>query len=131
MSLLLDTHVVIAICREELGKTYPGLAKIETGAPGLLAVSVASIWEIAIKTRVGKLDPGRPLDEVAEFLQGLGLELLPVRHEHVTALVDPQPETRDPFDRLLLAQCHVEGFRLVTMDRALIAHPLAWKPGEA
>ena len=35
--------------------------------------------------------------------------------------------TRDPFDRMLLAQCQVEGLRLLTIDRALVAHPLAAK----
>jgi PIN domain nuclease of toxin-antitoxin system len=83
--------------------------------------------KIAIKTRTGKLDPGRPLDDIADFLEGIGLDLLPVKHEHVTALVEPQPPTRDPFDRLLLAQCRVEGLQLVTADRALADHPLAWR----
>jgi PIN domain nuclease of toxin-antitoxin system len=40
------------------------------------------------------------------------------------ASVDPDPKTRDPFDRMLLAQCEVEGFRLLTIDRALVSHPL-------
>ena len=39
----------------------------------------------------------------------------------------PEPQTRDPFDRLLLAQCAVEGLRLVTRDRALAKHRLSWK----
>ena len=40
---------------------------------------------------------------------------------------EPEPQTRDPFDRLLLGQCQVENLRLVTLDRALAAHPLAWR----
>ena len=54
--------------------------------------------------------------------------LLCVDHHHaVTDLVD-QPDTRDPFDRMLLAQCQVEELRLVTTDRVLKEHPLAWRP---
>jgi PIN domain nuclease of toxin-antitoxin system len=41
---------------------------------------------------------------------------------------DPEPETRDPFDRLLLAQCRVEDLQLATVDRSLTGHRLALKP---
>ena len=51
--------------------------------------------------------------------------LITINAEHVTASVDPEPATRDPFDRLLLAQCLVEGMQLLTNDRALRVHPLA------
>ncbi len=48
-----------------------------------------------------------------------------INEHHAIAEVLPEPATRDPFDRLLLAQCLVEGLRLVTVDRALVGHPLA------
>jgi PIN domain nuclease of toxin-antitoxin system len=70
---------------------------------------------------------GIPLADLAGFLETIGTVLLPISRDHVLAEVDPAPETRDPFDRLLLAQCQVEGMRLVTRDRALAAHPLAWR----
>ena len=44
---------------------------------------------------------------------------------HVLAAVEPEALTRDPFDRILLAQCQVAGLRLVTIDRALVSHPMA------
>ena len=44
-----------------------------------------------------------------------------------SATVEPEPLTRDPFDRLLLAQCQIEGLRLVTIDRALVSHAMAAK----
>jgi PIN domain nuclease of toxin-antitoxin system len=55
------------------------------------------------------------------------MRLLIIDHRHVLAELDPEPATRDPFDRLLLAQCEVEGMRLVTVDTALSVHPLAWR----
>jgi PIN domain nuclease of toxin-antitoxin system len=55
------------------------------------------------------------------------LTLLAVDHRHAVRWVDPEPPTRDPFDRLLLAQCAVEDMRLITLDRALARHPLAWR----
>ena len=55
------------------------------------------------------------------------LTILRIDVPHVTALVLPEPPTRDPFDRLLLAQCQTEGLQLVTIDRALVEHPLAFR----
>ena len=90
-------------------------------------VSVASLWETAIKARLGKLDPGMPLEDMAQSLQKIGLDLLQIDVSHVITAAKPEPDTRDPFDRLLLAQCQVEGLQLVTIDRALADHPLALK----
>jgi PIN domain nuclease of toxin-antitoxin system len=60
-----------------------------------------------------------------ELIRALGIDLVPINEHHALAAVEPEPATRDPFDRLLLSQCQVEGLRLVTIDRALIDHRLA------
>jgi PIN domain nuclease of toxin-antitoxin system len=91
-------------------------------------VSVASLWEIAIKSRLGKLDVGVSLADVPANVKSGGLKMLGIDVSHVLHTLDPEPPTRDPFDRLLLAQCHVEDLRLVTVDRALVDHPLAFRP---
>jgi PIN domain nuclease of toxin-antitoxin system len=49
------------------------------------------------------------------------------QRSHALASVEPEPATRDPFDRMLVAQCQIEGLRLLTIDRALVSHPLAAK----
>jgi PIN domain nuclease of toxin-antitoxin system len=90
-----------------------------------LRVSVASLWEMAIKSRLGKLDVGLPLHSLPGYLRASGISVLPVTADHAFCAVEPTPPTRDPFDRLLLAVCEVEGLRLVTVDRALSGHPLA------
>ena len=66
-----------------------------------------------------------PLVDIARFLERIGVRLLPIEARHVVAAADPEPETRDPFDRLLLAICQVDGLRLATIDRSLVKHPLA------
>ncbi len=66
-----------------------------------------------------------PLDAWPETLSWLGVEIIAVIASHTLATIDPEPPTRDPLDGLLLAQCKIEGLRLVTIDRALIAHPYA------
>jgi PIN domain nuclease of toxin-antitoxin system len=127
MQLLLDTNVLIALSRDEVDKLDRQVATIVAATVSQSFASVAALWEIAIKTRLGKLDPARPLGELPDHFESLGLSLLDIDRHHVLADLDPEPETRDPFDRLLLAQCQVEGMRLVTMDRALADHPLVWR----
>ena len=126
MRLLLDTHILIALARRELSILDAGIAASLTSADNVLFASAASLWEIAIKSRLGKVDAGLALEDLPVYLEEIGLNLLAVNHWHAVRRVDPAPATRDPFDRLLLAQCAVENLRLVTLDRALRAHPLAW-----
>ncbi|WP_064684322.1 type II toxin-antitoxin system VapC family toxin [Rhizobium bangladeshense] len=125
MRVLLDTHMVIAIAQKHLTKRFPRVERLLSDDAASGFVSVASLWEIAIKTRLGKLQPGLPLETIPVYLRETGLTILPVDVPHVITAADPEPETRDPFDRLLLAQCRVEGLQLVTVDRLLVDHPLA------
>ncbi|NLS04519.1 type II toxin-antitoxin system VapC family toxin [Rhizobium sp. P32RR-XVIII] len=127
MRLLLDTHIVLAILRKDVGQRFPDVAALLSDPKTVGFVSVASLWETAIKARLGKLDPGMPLEDMAQSLQEIGLALLGIDVSHVITAAEPEPDTRDPFDRLLLAQCQVEGLQLVTIDRALTDHPLALK----
>lgn len=125
MRLLLDTHIFIGLSRQTLSVAHPKFFRAILEKESESFVSVASIWEIAIKTRLGKLDAGLPPEKVAQYCMGLGLKVLPIQAAHATAVLDPEPNTRDPFDRLLLAQCKTESLQLVTVDRALAEHPLS------
>jgi PIN domain nuclease of toxin-antitoxin system len=127
MRLLLDTHVVIALCKNELLRKFPRIVKVLSAPSTEAVVSVASLWEIAIKTRLGKLDPEIPLERLPELLEAYGLEILEMTRHHALAYVAPDPATKDPFDRMLLVQCKLESMLLVTIDRALTDHPLAWR----
>ncbi|TCL74793.1 type II toxin-antitoxin system VapC family toxin [Rhizobium sp. BK251] len=127
MRFLLDTHVVLAIVQRELGVRFPVIETVLSEASSEVFVSVASLWEMAIKTRLGKLTPRLPLDVIPDYLQASGLSILTIDVPHVITAAEPEPETRDPFDRLLLAQCLVEGLQLVTVDRALADHRLAFR----
>ncbi|MFY9294625.1 MAG: type II toxin-antitoxin system VapC family toxin [Methylorubrum rhodinum] len=125
MRLLLDSHILVAIAFKRLPEVSAGADRL-LRRPDIEAwVSVASLWEIAIKTRLGKLDPGLPLEDLPRYFGAIGFTVLPITAEHALATVEPLPATRDPFDRLLLAQCSVEGLWLVTLDEALRDHPLA------
>ena len=125
MRLILDTYILLAMALRRLDTISPEAAqRIADEATGLWA-SVASLWEIAIKTRLGKLDSGMALEDLPHFFEAGGVTILPITAAHALAQVEPMPGTRDPFDRILLAQCSVEDVRLITLDRALRDHPLA------
>ena len=83
------------------------------------AVSVASIWEVALKHRLGKLpvSPRRFRDE----MRAAGATVLSVTDEHVLVTMDMPDAHRDPFDRLLLSIAEAEHLVLLTADKALIA----------
>lgn len=131
MRLLLDTHILIILARGELAKLGGAMASMVVSAENVAFASAASLWEIAIKTRLGKVDPGLSLNDLPDFFHEIGLNLLDINHRHAVTSLDPEPATRDPFDRLLLAQCAVEQLRLVTLDRVLVRHPLAWSEVES
>ena len=128
MRLLLDTHIVLAIVNQTTG-LLPGSCRTPIeGASDEFWCSVASLWEIAIKVRINKLQLVPPLSSLDVTCRAFNLGILSIEPGHVLAEVTPLPATRDPFDRLLLAQASVEGMRLVTLDHALVGHPLAWTP---
>ncbi len=126
MRLLLDSHVLVGLLGGDIG-SLPTVERALQSTANEMSVSAASFWELAIKFRIGKLRLARPPEKLAGHFVSLGYALLPVDHRHAVEQLQHQPPTRDPFDRMLLAQCQVEGMRLLTADRALAAHPLAWR----
>lgn len=128
MKFLLDTPYAIALVdRNSMGMNEPGvLDKAEEA--GDISISIASLWEIAIKSRLGKLPLNLPVEQWPDMLAVLDVPLLPIIHPHVLSNIGPAIATRDPFDRLLLGVCAAEGMMLVTADEALLKHPLAWRP---
>ena len=127
MRLLLDSHIVLAFQRRDPMIASAAIDRLVRSPDNDLFVSAASLWEIALKHRLGKLDLDVRIEELPDLCLSLNFELFDVNHHHAVEELEVQPPTRDPFDRLLLAQCQVEGMRLVTLDRALATHPLAWR----
>jgi len=118
MRLLLDTHSFLWFIN--------GSPQISTSARTLIEdasnqpfLSVASLWEMAIKVSIGKLSLGRPFETLIPQQLGLnGIALLGITISH-TAVVTKLPfHHRDPFDRLLIAQAMVEQIPIVSGDTA-------------
>ena len=85
-------------------------------------VSMASLWEIAIKTALGKLDAP---DDLPERVQELGFELLPITPEHAWCVRALPHHHGDPIDRLLIAQAQLERLPIVTADAAFNDYDVA------
>lgn len=88
----------------------------------LLLLSVASVWEIALKSDKGKIVA--PADLVDDAINAFRIEELPVKTGHVrrASQLPAIPEHKDPFDRLIAAQAILEGVPLVTNDASLRRH---------
>ncbi len=115
MNLLLDTHVFLWWDRQDAALRDPARAAIEDPANNVF-ISAASVWEIAIKRRLGKL---RFQGSAAAAIGANGFHQLPVvplDAEHAGDLVW---EHGDPFDRLLVSQAARSDLILVTADRAI------------
>lgn len=117
--------MLLALGQGVLNTKYPDHANLVGAYSDAVFGSVASLWEMNIKIGIGKLELGASAYDFAKYLEKLNLLWLPINLEHAAAVLDTIPYTRDPFDRMLLAQCQVEGMKLVTVDRLLADHPLA------
>lgn len=115
MKLLLDTHVLLWWLDD-----HPRLGSLArqhiADRNHQVYFSAASIWEASIKEAKGKLKISPDFDEK---LAGEPLIALPVSHYHARRSALLPPIHKDPFDRLLVAQCLIEGMTLVTEDDKL------------
>lgn len=116
MRLLLDTQ--IALWWLIGAKSLSGASRRRIAASACV-VSVASVWEVAIKHRIGKLPI--PPDRFRDDMLHAGATILPIDDEHAIASATLPTDHADPFDRLLVATAIVEGLHLLTADAALIA----------
>ncbi len=82
-------------------------------------ISIASFWEIAIKTSTGKLS--MPVDP-SHAISDLALTVLPISLPHVQRIPTLPFHHRDPFDRMMIAQAMEEGLTIVTRDRIFSAY---------
>ena len=128
MRLLLDTHILLSLIEHQIAGLPAGIQALLRDPNNEHHLSAGSLWEIAIKSRLGKLRLKPSLSTLPELIDSLGIAIVPIDEHHALAAVEPEPKTRDPFDRMLLAQCQIEGLQLVTTDRALVSHPAAAKP---
>ena len=123
--LLLDTHTFLWWDSDPQRLSAAVLALCRDPAVVLL-LSLASLWEIQIKSGLGKLPLSLPLAQIVQEQQERhGIQLLPITPAHVYALDALPPHHKDPFDRLLIAQARVENVPLASVDPLFAPYPVS------
>lgn len=115
MNLLLDTHVALWAITDSPRLTQPARELI-SAARTTVWISAASIWEIAIKSALGRGDMPITSQDALRYFEESGYRLLPIEAEHAVQVETLPAHHQDPFDRILIAQALVEPMRLMTHD---------------
>ncbi len=118
MKLLLDTHAFLWIneASDRLSQTVIDLCN---AGEHEFYLSIASPWEMQIKSQLGKLSLALPIEELIETnRQKNNIQLLPVEIIHISYLQQLPTHHKDPFDRIIIAQAIIEKLTVVTADHA-------------
>jgi PIN domain nuclease of toxin-antitoxin system len=124
MNYLLDTHTLLWIVTGDklLSKKVKKLFLDEENE---IFISIASLWEIAIKVSLNRLELGQPLsDFYLKHIIGNKIRLLNIKVEHLAVLEALKYYHRDPFDRLIVCQSIVEEIPLLSRDKAFSKYPI-------
>lgn len=111
--VLLDTHVLIWMMFDDHQISKKALQAIETND---CCISIATIWEIAIKTSLGKLKLPKTLPEIAEKCADMGIDIVGISLEDCLCVQDLPLLHRDPFDRIIISHAVAEHIPLITHD---------------
>lgn len=122
MKLLLDTHLLLWAAGEPKRLSAAARKLLDDPRHELL-FSAASLWEIAIKSTLGRDDFRVEPRLLRRGLLDNGYAELPVTSQHAVSIDGLPPLHKDPFDRLLLAQAASEGITLLTTDAQLAEYP--------
>ncbi len=113
---LLDTHTLIWAITD-----HPNLSEqarsIIINPKNEIFVSPVSAWEIAIKYQIGKLPDAKHLiDNLSRYIKKSQFDILPIQLSHSLAIAELPLHHKDPFDRMLIAQCQIESLCLISKD---------------
>ncbi|MCB8823230.1 type II toxin-antitoxin system VapC family toxin [Microvirga rosea] len=125
MRILLDTHALLWWLQGDPRIGQAAMDAITDPANDIL-ISVASLWEIVVKVRVGKLEAD--IAEISEAIDAQGFDTLDIRPYHLAALADLPMHHRDPFDHLLIAQAICENLTFLSHDQHVPAYPVVYLP---
>ena len=121
MDLLLDTHSLIWFLNGDEKLSDKAKSAIEDPCNTKI-VSIASIWEIAINISLDKFRFPNGFKHFLDMVEDNGFEILPITFEHAIELSTLEFIHRDPFDRLLIAQCTIDKLIIVTKDDNIKRH---------
>jgi PIN domain nuclease of toxin-antitoxin system len=124
MRALLDTHTFLWWVHND-PRLSAQVREIIGDNSNTLYLSAASGWEIAIKAQLGKLQFSSSLDQfIAEQLRLNSIDTLPIALRHGLHVATLPPHHRDPFDRILVAQCQLEQLPMLTADAQITKYAI-------
>ena len=127
MRYLLDTHTLIWAI--EGSDNLPKFTKnVIQDTSNICLVSLASIWEISIKYSLGRLKIITDLESYISIIKKSGFDVLPIKESHVLSVSKLPFHHKDPFDRLIIAQAHIENLTLISKDSKFKNYniPILW-----
>jgi PIN domain nuclease of toxin-antitoxin system len=124
MKVLVDTHTFIWDLEANPKSSRKAIEILRSDSSELI-FSLVSLWEIAIKIKLGKLSAiGSSVAYIRDEMNAYGMEFLPIRYEHILQLEALPAHHGDPFDRLLIAQAIAESLPILTHDRKFSLYPV-------
>ena len=122
MKIIADTHAFLWFITDSEQLSPKAKALLEASESNRV-LSVASIWETAIKTSLGKLSFKKPLEELLPEQISLNyFQVLDISMEHALRVASLRMWHRDPFDRMIVAQALTESLPVLSNDEALDAY---------
>ena len=124
MRVLVDTHTFLwALLKDH--RLSARAKQILISREHELYFSLVSLWEIAVKMKIGKLNTvGSSVTYIRDEMAEYGMELLPIRYEHILQLERLPLHHSEPFDRLLIAQAIAESLPILTHDEKFPLYPV-------
>ena len=121
--LLLDTHAFLWFMSDPSRLSEKVNTELENA--DVVYISVASFWEMAITSSLGKLKLPTSISDMMKDCEKLDFSVLPIRGSHLERLQGLPWHHRDPFDRLLICQAQEEHLTMVTVDENIVKYDLA------
>jgi PIN domain nuclease of toxin-antitoxin system len=124
MNYLLDTHTLLWIITDDKQLSRK-VKKLFLDEKNEIFISMASLWEIAVKVSLGRLELGQSLsDFYFKHIIGNKIRLLDIKLEHLEVLETLEFHHRDPFDRLIVCQAIIEKIPVFSNDRVFSRYPV-------
>jgi PIN domain nuclease of toxin-antitoxin system len=124
MNLLLDTHVILWYL-EDSPSLSSAMGDILESTENTLYLSIASLWEIAIKITIGKLNLSYSFDDLRAALIQFDISILPIEFNDTRQYLALPLHHRDPFDRIIISQAITNQLQLLSCDHVFLDYPVS------
>ncbi|RYU85877.1 type II toxin-antitoxin system VapC family toxin [Mucilaginibacter terrigena] len=123
MKILLDAHTLIWFTEGDAKLSFNAKTEIAKDENQRF-ISIASLWEIVIKTSIGKLELNQSIIDVKTVLDVNNISLLGINFNHLSILLNLPQHHKDPFDRLIISQAISENLTIISSDQHFSAYPV-------